>query len=67
MMKPNLPTLNEKLCNGCADCVAVCPTECLAMQSEIPCLVRPLDCIDCALCEIICPEDAIKMEPMAES
>ena len=31
-----LPVLNESRCTGCGDCVAVCPTRCLAMAGPLP-------------------------------
>jgi ferredoxin len=36
-----LPLLDETRCSGCADCVAVCPTNCLTMQEAVPFLARP--------------------------
>lgn len=54
-----LPVLDAARCTGCADCVAVCPTECLEMSGPLPWLPRPLDCIACALCALICPVDAV--------
>ena len=40
-----LPVLDETRCTGCADCVAVCPTDCLAMNGPAPWMPRPLDCV----------------------
>jgi formate hydrogenlyase subunit 6/NADH:ubiquinone oxidoreductase subunit I len=56
-----LPELDRTRCTGCSDCVAVCPTECLAMAGSLPWLPRPLDCISCSLCELICPVEAIRL------
>lgn len=60
-MKLELPTLNESKCNSCQECVAVCPTQCLAMSSHYPWLPRPLDCISCTLCVLLCPTEALEM------
>ena len=64
-----LPVLDETLCTGCGDCVAVCPAACLEMAGSLPWLPRPADCMACALCEMVCPADAIKMaaEPDASA
>jgi NAD-dependent dihydropyrimidine dehydrogenase PreA subunit len=61
-----LPLLDETACTGCADCVAVCPTDCLAMARGLPRLARPLDCISCGLCALVCPTEAVRVvEPEA--
>ena len=59
-----LPEVNSARCTGCGDCVAVCPTDCLAMSapsSARPWLPRPLDCVSCAACELVCAPDAIRL------
>ena len=57
-----LPLLDETRCTGCGDCVAICPTECLAMAGALPWLPRPGDCISCGLCVRVCPADALALE-----
>ncbi len=59
-----LPVLNETRCPGCGDCVAICPTACLAMAGPVPWVVRPKDCISCAACVAVCPTDAILLRPL---
>jgi NAD-dependent dihydropyrimidine dehydrogenase PreA subunit len=54
-----LPALDERRCTGCGRCVAICPTDCLAMDGRLPWLPRPLDCIRCSACAIVCPTSAI--------
>lgn len=56
-----LPTLAGEQCIGCGECVAACPTDCLAMCGPLPWLPRPGDCVQCAACELICPVDAIRL------
>jgi NAD-dependent dihydropyrimidine dehydrogenase PreA subunit len=56
-----LPTLDPSRCTGCADCVTVCPTQCLAMSGDLPWLPRPADCIACKACEVVCPTQAIDL------
>ena len=58
-----LPVLDESLCTGCGDCVAVCPTACLEMCGGVPWLPRPLDCVSCGACVVVCPTEAIRLTP----
>jgi NAD-dependent dihydropyrimidine dehydrogenase PreA subunit len=56
-----LPVVDPARCTGCGDCVAVCPTDCLALIGRLPWLPRPLDCISCTACELVCPAGAIRL------
>ncbi len=59
-----LPVLDTTRCTGCGDCVAVCPTGCLALTGQrprLPWLPRPLDCVACSVCQLVCPADAIRL------
>jgi len=58
-----LPVVDETRCVGTAACVAVCPTDALAMAGSVPWLLRPANCIACGACVAICPVDAIRLEP----
>jgi len=60
-----LPLVNAAHCTGCGDCVAVCPTDCLAMAGRVPWLPRPLDCVSCSACMLVCPADAIQLLSLA--
>ena len=60
-MNAELPVLDATRCSGCTDCVAVCPTDCLAMNGAAPWMPRPLDCVFCALCVRVCPTDSLRM------
>jgi MinD superfamily P-loop ATPase len=61
-----LPLLDETRCSCCVDCVAVCPTNCLALRRAVPFLVRPADCVSCGLCVLVCPSAALSLaEPAA--
>jgi MinD superfamily P-loop ATPase len=58
----DLPEVNAARCTGCGDCVAVCPTDCLAMAEVRPWLPRPLDCVSCGACELVCAPEAIHFQ-----
>ena len=45
-----LPTLDERKCVGCGDCVLLCPVDCLEMAGPLPWLPRPGRCVSCTLC-----------------
>ena len=62
-----LPLLDETRCTGCGDCVAVCPTDCLAMAGALPWLPRPRACVSCAACVLICPAGAVSLEPVEQA
>jgi NAD-dependent dihydropyrimidine dehydrogenase PreA subunit len=56
-----IPVVDEALCTGCGDCVAVCPTHCLEMAGPVPWLPRPAACVSCSLCVLICPAAALHL------
>jgi len=53
--------INFELCNGCGQCVSVCPHSALALEgnSPRPRLVAPERCMECGACGLNCPEFAI--------
>jgi len=57
-----LPLLDDTLCSGCGECVAVCPVDCLEMAGPLPWMPRPTACLSCTICVLICPVDALRME-----
>jgi heterodisulfide reductase subunit A len=46
------------LCNGCGDCVPVCPTNAITMQ-EGKARIDPFQCTGCGACIPVCPKEAI--------
>lgn len=63
MTAPPLPVVDDGRCTGCGECVAVCPTACLALAHALPWLPRPRDCVSCGACEAVCPADAVRLVP----
>jgi ferredoxin len=46
------------LCNGCGDCVSICPANAITMQ-ERKAKIDPFQCIGCGACIPVCPKEAI--------
>src|SRR3990170_984187 len=46
------------LCNGCGNCVPVCPVNAITMQ-EGKAIVSPFQCTGCGGCLPVCPKEAI--------
>lgn len=54
----------EDLCVGCGDCVAVCPSALLQLDSEgLPEFVQEQACGCCGLCADVCSFGAIRFTP----
>jgi len=48
-------------CEGCEDCVPVCPTEAISMVDG-KAIVNEDECADCNACVDVCPSQAISMK-----
>ncbi len=54
--------IDTELCEGCGDCVAFCPNDCLGLEStqgKITAYIESEDCTQCRVCESVCPNGAI--------
>ncbi len=47
-----------ELCNGCGDCVKICPVNAITMEAE-KAAINPFMCIGCGACIPVCPKEAI--------
>jgi len=58
-----MPRVITSLCLRCANCVAVCPVDCISPGIPLDVYpsfyIDPEACIDCGACELECPNNAI--------
>jgi Pyruvate/2-oxoacid:ferredoxin oxidoreductase delta subunit len=55
-----LPAVDEAMCSGCEECVTICPTRAITLQSDIASIDQKL-CIGCGNCVAVCPASAITL------
>ena len=53
--------VDPNLCEGCEDCVDMCPVEAISMVDG-KAVVDAEECTECQACIDPCPNDAITME-----
>ena len=57
--------IDTELCEGCGDCVAFCPEDCLGLGDEdnydAVAYVLESCCTQCGVCESVCPNGAIAL------
>ncbi len=53
--------VNEKMCDLCGTCVAVCPVDCIEL-TEFDLIINDETCINCDACVKICPFAALTSE-----
>ena len=48
-------------CNGCGDCMIICPVKALKVVKKVAIMADPASCCreSCRICEYNCPEEAI--------
>jgi coenzyme F420 hydrogenase subunit beta len=54
------PIVEPSLCTRCGCCAAVCPQECISIDSRTS-AVRGEGCIHCGLCEQVCPGEGMDL------
>ena len=57
-----VPTVDEKKCAGCEECVDVCPVEVFEMVDDKSTIVNGDECMGCESCIEVCEENAITVE-----
>ncbi|MCF5053788.1 4Fe-4S dicluster domain-containing protein [Pseudomonas syringae] len=62
-----LELIYSDLCNGCGQCVAVCPTNVLALDAQGTLRIAEQQaCQTCFMCELYCSRDALYVDPDVE-
>jgi len=54
--------IDTELCEGCGDCAAACPEDCIGLEfarGKTTAYVELEDCAQCGVCESVCPNGAI--------
>jgi NAD-dependent dihydropyrimidine dehydrogenase PreA subunit len=47
-------------CNGCGDCIELCPGGVVTLVNDKVVIIRPDECDYCTDCELYCPSGAIR-------
>ncbi len=56
---PYQPTVDHEKCQGCGECVEVCPVDVYELQDGKSVPVNPDECLGCESCVEVCEYDAI--------
>lgn len=55
------PVVDPEKCNGCGNCIEICPSEVYEIEEEKSNPTRPEDCIECWACVDQCPMESIQL------
>ena len=55
-----IPMIDKEKCNGCEDCVEVCPPQGISVKDG-KAVINERFCEECGVCVDECPEDAISL------
>lgn len=58
------PVVDPDKCQGCEECVDICPSEVFEMQDGKSVPVNPDECLGCESCIEACEAGAITLEDM---
>jgi NAD-dependent dihydropyrimidine dehydrogenase PreA subunit len=52
-------TIEEEKCDGCGNCIRVCPARVFGMRKKKAIIKSLENCIECTACYFVCSPDAI--------
>lgn len=55
-----VPQIDVEKCDGCGECLTLCPAGAVALVEGKAFIARPEDCTYCTECEGLCPAGAIR-------
>ena len=55
------PVVDQDKCEGCEECVDICPMDVFEMKDEKSFVARPEDCEACESCIEVCESGAITL------
>lgn len=55
------PVVDRELCDGCEECISICPVWVFEMVDGKSQAVNPEECIDCQVCLSVCFPQAITL------
>jgi len=55
------PLVNLEKCNGCGNCIEICPSEVYQIEMDKSNPAHPEECIECWACVNQCPVESIQL------
>jgi len=56
------PIVDVDKCEGCGNCMEVCPADVFVMEDDKAKVENPDNCLDCGACAEECPPQAITID-----
>jgi NAD-dependent dihydropyrimidine dehydrogenase PreA subunit len=56
-----MPFVNPEKCNGCCECVTICPTDVFALRDGRARVINAKECVGCENCVEVCEAKAISV------
>lgn len=56
------PKVDHDKCDGCGNCIDVCPADVFEMENDLSRVTAADSCLDCGACAEECPSQAITID-----